>query len=70
MRVGLFLFIMHKSLEGITMRLPYKAISLNKCRIIDGMAIVGNYAYLVVKALPNQRVLVEELPMHVGNQYD
>ena len=52
------------------MHLPYKIISLNKCRIIDGMAIVGDYAYLVVKALPNQRVLVEELPMHVGNQYD
>ena len=51
-------------------RLPYKTISLNKCRIIDGMAIVGYYAYVVVKALPNQRVLVEELPMHVGNQYD
>ena len=52
------------------MHLPYKIISLNKCRIIDGMAIVGDYAYLEVKALPNQRVLVEELPMHVGNQYD
>lgn len=52
------------------MHLPYKALSLNKCRIIDGMAIVGDYAYMVVKALPNRCVLVEELPMHVGNQYD
>ena len=50
-------------------RLPYKALSLNKCHIIDDMAIVGDYAYMVVKLLPNQRVLVEELPMHVGNQY-
>ena len=50
-------------------RLPYKVISLNKCHIVDRMAIVGDYAYMVVKALPNQRVLVEELPMHVGNQY-
>ena len=52
------------------MHLPYKALSLNKCRIIDGMAIVGNYAYMVVKLLPNQRVLVGDLTMHVGNQYD
>ena len=51
------------------MHLPYKVISLNKCRIIDGMAFVGYYAYVIVKALPNQRVLVEDLPMHVGNQY-
>ena len=50
--------------------LPYKVISLKKCRIVDGMAIKGDYAYMVVKALPNQRVLVEELPMHVGNQYE
>ena len=50
------------------MHLPYKALSLN--HIVDGMAIVGNYAYMVVKALPNQRVLVEDLPMHVGNQYN
>ena len=67
--MGLLLFIMHKFLGNIMHRLPYKTISLNKCRIIDGMAIVGNYAYMVVKSLPNQRVLVEELPMHVGNQY-
>ena len=51
-------------------RLPYKTISLNKCRIIDGMAFVGYYAYVVVKALPNQRVLVEDLPMFAGTQYD
>ena len=51
-------------------RLPYKIISLNKCHIVDGMAIVGYYAYMVVKALPNQRVLVEELPMYVGTQYN
>ena len=51
-------------------RLPYKALSLNKCHIVDDMAIVGYYAYMVVKLLPNQRVLVEELPMHVGTQYD
>ena len=50
-------------------RLPYKALSLNKCHIVDDMAIVGYYAYMVVKALPNQRVLVEELPLYVGNQY-
>ena len=49
--------------------LPYKAISLSKCHIVDGMAIVGDYAYMVVKSLPNQRVLVEVLPIHVGNQY-
>ena len=51
-------------------RLPYKTLSLNKCHIIDDMAIVGNYAYMVVKTLPNQRVLVEELPMFAGTQYD
>ena len=51
-------------------RLPYKSLSLNKCHIVDNMAIVGYYAYMVVKLLPNQRVLVEELPMHVGNQYN
>ena len=50
-------------------RLPYKVIPLNKCHIVDGMAIVGDYAYTVVKALPNQRVLVDELAMHVGSQY-
>ena len=50
-------------------RLPYKTLSRNKCRIIDGMAIVGYYAYMVVKLLPNQRVLVEEHPMFVGNRY-
>ena len=50
--------------------LPYKALSLNKCRLVDDMAIVGYYAYMVVKKLPNQRVLVEDLPMHVGNQYN
>lgn len=50
--------------------LPYKVLPLNKCRIVDGMAIKGDYAYMVVKALPNQRVLVEDLPLHVGNQYN
>ena len=51
-------------------RLPYEVRSLKKCHIVDDMAIVGDYAYMVVKFLPNQRVLVEEQPMHVGNQYD
>ena len=51
-------------------RLPYKTISLNTCRIIDDMAIVGDYAYMVVKVLPNQRVLVEDLPMFAGTQYN
>ena len=49
--------------------LPYKVIPLNKCHIVDDMAIKGDYAYMVVKVLPNQRVLVEEQPLHVGNQY-
>ena len=50
-------------------RLPYKVIPLSKCHIVDDMAIKGDYAYMVVKVLPNQRVLVEEQPLHVGNQY-
>ena len=50
-------------------RLPYEVRSLKKCHIADGMAIRGDYAYMVVKFLPNQRVLVEEQALYVGNRF-